>query len=148
MHALGDILLQSFTLGGLAPIQSAPVRLNSRSTGGLHFLPGLRNVDQNGNLNVCWYERRSPTTTLTDLFAALNVDPRATRTPASNTRVTTAPTDWLGVTSLIFPNFGDYTDTYVIATASSPFVGRKLYVAWSDGRIGIPQPFEARTTLP
>ncbi len=143
-HALGDILLQSFTLGGLAPVQHGPVRLNSHANGGLHLLPGLRNADQNGNLNVSWYERSSPTTTLTDLFAALNVDPRTTSTPGSNTRVTTVATDWLRVSSIIVPDFGDYTDTYIIATANPPFVGQKLYVAWSDGRIGIPQPFEAR----
>jgi hypothetical protein len=144
IHPFGDILLQSFALGSLAPIQSTPVRLNSRASGGLHFLPALRNADANGNLNVSWYERQSPSTTLTDVFAALNLNPRTTSTPASNTRVTTAATDWLKVTAFFF---GDYTDNYVITTASPPFVGNKFYVAWSDGRTGIPQPFEAHTNI-
>ena len=144
VHPFGDILLQSFTLGSLAPIQSAPVRLNSHASGGLHFLPALRNADQNGNLNVSWYERKSPSTTLTDAFAALNLDPRTTSTPASNTRVTTIATDWLKVTAFFF---GDYTDNYVIATPSPPFAGNTLYMGWSDGRTGIPQPFEAHTNV-
>ncbi len=146
VHPLGDILLQSFALGSLAPIQSAPVRVNSRATGGLHFLPALRNADQNGNLNVSWYERRSPTTTLTNVVAALNVDPRTTSTPGSNILVTTVATDWLKVTAFpFFPNFGDYTDNYIVAKPGTPSTGTKLYIAWADGRTGVPQPFEAHT---
>lgn len=142
-HPLGDILLQSFALGSLSPVQKVPMRLNSQ-VGGLHFLPALRNANQDGNLNVSWYERRSPTTALTNVFAALNLDPRTTSTPVSNRRVTTVASDWNNVTELPnFPNFGDYTDNDLIATASAPYVGEKLYVAWADGRTGVPQPFEA-----
>jgi hypothetical protein len=144
VHPLGDILLQSFALGSLAPVQSAPVRINRHVTGGLHFLPALRNADPNGNLNVSWYERRSPTTTLTNVVAALNVDPRTTSTPSSNTLVTTGATDWVKVTAFpFFPNFGDHTDNYIIATPGIPSTGTKLYIAWADGRPGVPQPFEA-----
>ncbi|GAC1456470.1 MAG: hypothetical protein PVSMB2_09790 [Ktedonobacteraceae bacterium] len=147
VHPLGDILLQSFALGSLTGIQSSPVRLNSHASGGLHFLPALRNATQNGNVNVSWYERSSPTTTLTTVSAALSVNPRTTRTPASNTLVTTIATDWLKVTEFpFFPNFGDYTDNYVMATSSAPSTNDTLYVAWADGRTGIPQPFEAHTT--
>ena len=144
IHPLGDILLQSFTLGGLTPVQSAPVRVNTHASGGLHFLPGLRNTNPDGTLNISWYERGSPTTTLTSVVAALNVDPLTTSTPDSNVLMTTVATDWLKVTAFpLFPNFGDYTDNYVIATSSGSYTGKKLYVAWSDGRTGVPQPFEA-----
>lgn len=146
VHPLGDILLQSFTLGDLTPVQSAPVRLNQHAIGGLHFLPALRNANANGTLNISWYERSSPMTTLTNLVAALNVDPLTTSTPGSNTLVTTVATDWLKVTAFpFFPNFGDYTDNYIIASPGAPYTGIKLYMAWSDGRIGVPQPFEAHT---
>lgn len=146
IHPLGDILLQSFTLGGLTPVQSAPVRVNTHASGGLHFLPGLRNSNPDGTLNISWYERGSPTTTLTSVVAALNVDPLTTSTPDSNVLMTTVATDWPKVTAFpLFPNFGDYTDNYVIATSSGSYTGKKLYVAWSDGRTGVPQPFEAHT---
>jgi hypothetical protein len=41
------------------------------------------------------------------------------------------------------PDFGDYTDNALTATGSKPYVGGTLYVAWSDGRTGVPQPFAA-----
>jgi hypothetical protein len=146
LHVLGDIFLQSFDLASLTPVQSVPVRLNSDTSGGLHFLPALRNVNAAGNLNVSWYERSSPTTALTNVFAALNVNPRTTRTPAHNMRVTTVASDWTNTSSDIIPNFGDYTDNDVIATPGAPYTGATLYIAWSDGRIGEPQPFEAHVT--
>jgi hypothetical protein len=40
------------------------------------------------------------------------------------------------VSSDIIPNFGDYTDNFA--------VGSHDYVAWSDGRLGVPQPFMAQ----
>src|SRR6266581_4113962 len=59
-HGTGDIFLQSFNLGSLSLVQSAPVRINSRSdTGGWHFLPALRQSDSNGNLDVSFYSRSS-----------------------------------------------------------------------------------------
>ena len=145
LHPLGDILMQSFALGNLSPVQGTPLRLNSHASGGLHFMPALRNADADGRLNVSWYERSSPTTALTNVFAALSLNPRTTSRPGSTTLVTDAPSNWLVVSSDIVPNFGDYTDNYVIATASAPFTGQTLYVAWSDGRLGLPQPFEAYT---
>ncbi len=137
----GDILLQSFNLKSLSGVQMAPVRLNS-SVGGWHFLPGLRNADANGNLNVAFYGRTSANTAVTNTYAALGVNPRATSTPG-NTLITTQASNWLSVSSDINPNFGDYIDDYVVATASVPYTGTKLYVAWTDGRLGVPQPFEA-----
>jgi hypothetical protein len=143
LHPLGDILMQSFALKSLTPVQSTPVRLNSHANGGLHFLPALRNTNRNGLLNVSWYERSSPTTALTDVVASLSLDPLMRSRPANNTLVTTMPSNWDNVSSNITPNFGDYTDNYVIATPNAPYTDFTLYIAWSDGRIGVPQPFEA-----
>jgi hypothetical protein len=143
-HAVGDILLQSFKLGASFPtaIQSVPVRIN-KAVGGWHILPALRNVDDDGDLNISFYQRATANTALTDVYAAIDVSPLTTSTPASNVRVTTGSSDWNAVSSDIIPNFGDYTDNYVVATASAPYTQQTLYVAWADGRLGEPQPFNA-----
>jgi hypothetical protein len=87
---------------------------------------------------VSWYDRSSANTALTDVHAGLGVDPKTTSTPATNTLVTSVPTDWDNVSSDIVPNFGDYTDDFIAGTL--------LYVAWADGRLSEPQPFSAHTT--
>jgi hypothetical protein len=147
-NPLGDILLQTFDLGTLIPVQSAPVKLNNDTVGGtLHFLPALRKVDAQGNLVVSWYDRRlNPNSAETDVYAALGVDPRTTVTPKSNTRVTNVSSDWLAVSSDIVPNFGDYTDNYVEA-ASGKGTSAQALAAWSDGRLNDPQPFSAHQGL-
>ena len=96
--------------------------------GGLHFLPALRNASATGKLAVTWYDRASANTAVTTVKGALGIDPRLTSTPSANTLVTTVPTDWNSVSSDIDPNFGDYTDNYI--------ANGRLYVAWSDGRLG------------
>jgi hypothetical protein len=141
-HPFGDILLQSFTRGSLRPVQARPVVLDQPHHGGLSFLPALRTATANGLLDVSWYTRASVSTPDTGVAAALGVSPLATATPP-NTMITDALSNWLVNSSLIAPNFGDYTDNAVSATGSAPYVGSTLYVAWSDGRLGIPQPFEA-----
>jgi len=148
-NPLGDILLQSFSLGSLAVVQAVPVQLNSDSAiGTLHFLPALRNVSTTGLLNVSWYDRRlNPNSALTDVYAATEVDPRITRTPKSNTRVTNFSSDWLAVSSIIIPNFGDYTDNFVVPVPRGGASGGRLFAAWSDGRINVPQPFESSAGL-
>ncbi len=140
-HGTGDIFLQSFNLGSLTVVQSSPVRVNSRTdTGGWLFLPAVRNADGSGNLDVSFYSRSSANTALTNVNASLRVNPRTTSTPArADTQITTGSSDWNGVSSIIIPNFGDYTDNY--------FVGATLYVAWSDGRLGFPQPFEDHVSV-
>ncbi|HET6178686.1 MAG TPA: hypothetical protein VFE61_17290 [Candidatus Sulfotelmatobacter sp.] len=141
-NPLGDVLMQSFNLGSLTAVQSAPVRLNNDGTSALHFLPAVRYADSNGRLSVSWYDRRlNPNSAITDVFAALGVDPRTASTP-SNSRVTDVSSDWLAVSSDIVPNFGDYTDNYIV-TGTGKHVNNTFYVAWSDGRLGDPQPFEA-----
>jgi hypothetical protein len=67
--------------------------------------------------------------------AAAQVNPTSSLTP-SNATVTNVPSDWNAVSSDIVPNFGDYTDNYVS--------GSQVFVAWSDGRLGDPQPFNAK----
>jgi hypothetical protein len=139
LHPLGDILLRSYALGTLKPMQASPVVLD-RDAGGLHFLPAVRDVSATGKLAVSWYDRSSANTAITDVQAAVGFDPRTAGTPTTNTIVTSVPTDWNNVSSDIVPNFGDYTDNYI--------ANGRLYVAWSDGRLGLPQPFESNVAMP
>ncbi len=140
-HPLGDIFLQSFNLVSLSPVKANPVRINP-DTGGLHFLPALRKADDGGNLSVSYYQRDKANTDLTNVDALIDLNPR-TATFGSHVRVTTGPSSWLNVSSDIIPNFGDYTDNYMRSTQNAPYTDDVLYVAWSDGRLGVPQPFEA-----
>jgi hypothetical protein len=141
-HPNGDILLQSFKLGSLGLVQPRPTVLDRPHKGGLAFLPGLRVASRSGRLDVAWYSRSSPRTANTSVKAAIGVNPRTTATPR-NVFITNKTSDWLVNNSDIVPNFGDYIDTVVSVTNHWPFVGRTLYVAWSDGRSGVPQPFAA-----
>jgi hypothetical protein len=141
-HPFGDILLQSFHQNSLKPVQAKPVRLDQPHNGGLSFLPALRTPSNSGLLDVTWYTRGAVTTASTNVAAAVGVSPVTTVIPP-NRRITNAASNWLVNSSLIVPNFGDYTDNAVAVTARPPFVGSTLFVAWSDGRFGIPQPFEA-----
>jgi hypothetical protein len=142
-HPLGDILLESFHMASLGPVQAQPVVLDRPASGGLHFLPALRTANAAGLLDVTWYSRSTPTTANTSVDGVLGVNPLTTSTPPSNVRITNVASNWLTNTSLIVPNFGDYTDAALITTGTPPFVGNTLYVAWSDGRFSVPQPFEA-----
>jgi hypothetical protein len=141
-HPFGDILMQSFHKNSLKPVQAKPVTLDQPHNAGLSFLPALRSATRSGLLDVTWYTRASVTTANTNVAAALGVSPLATMTPP-NVRITDVASNWLVNSSLIIPNFGDYTDNAVSVTARPPFVGSRLFVAWADGRVGIPQPFEA-----
>jgi hypothetical protein len=132
-HPLGDILMQSYSLGALHPA-SGLVRLNQH-TGGLHFLPALRNADSSGHLNVSWYERANASTTRTNVYEAPGISPRTLSTPP-NVLITNVASDWNTVTSDITPNFGDYTDNYAFGT--------RVAISWADGRNGTPQAFFAR----
>lgn len=142
-HPLGDILLESFHLGSLHPVQAVPVVLDRPASGGLHMFPALRTANAAGLLDVAWYSRASAITAVTNVEAVLGVSPLTTTTPPANVRITTVSSNWLDATSAIVPNFGDYIDAALSATAAPPYAGSTLYIAWSDGRFGIPQPFEA-----
>lgn len=142
---LGDIFLQSYRLGSLTYIQGSPVQLSdddsSNRSSGAAFMPGLKNVSSSGKLNVTWYDRRGKNagTGKTDIFGVTDVNPLTSGSP-TNKKFTNVSTDWLATSSVIIPNFGDYTDNYV---SSSDI----LYVAWSDGRTGVPQPEEAHEAV-
>jgi hypothetical protein len=142
-HPLGDILLQSFRLGSLQPVQAAPVVLDQPASGGMHMFPAMNTASSTGLLDVSWYSRASASTANTNVNAVLGLSPLATTHPSSNIRITTVASNWLYATSIIAPNFGDYIDEAFTTTGSPPYVGTTLYVAWSDGRFGVPQPFEA-----
>lgn len=144
-HPFGDILMQSFNRGTLRPVQSRPVRLDQPHGGGLSMLPALRTATASGRLDVSWYSRASVATSDTSVLAATGISPVTTVTPP-NVQVTSALSNWDNDSSLIIPNFGDYTDAAIGVTGSWPYVGHTMYVAWSDGRLGIPQPFEAHLT--
>ena len=144
-HPLGDILLQSFTLGSLAPVQRVPVVLNPAADTA-NFLPALRVANGKGNLDVPWYSRTNANSAVTGVTAVIGVSPRTTATPGSHATITSATSDWNSVSSGHVPNFGDYTDNVLVTTGTAPYVGGTLYVAWSDGRLGLPQPFEAHLT--
>jgi len=129
LHPLGDIWLRSVSmnLGQMAPIR----RVNDDSDYTLHFLPAV-SVRANGAICSSWYDRRrsAPDSAVTDYFGECRANPGVN---GADVRITTGPTDWTNTSSLIVPNFGDYTDN-----ASS---GNRTYYIWSDGRLGVPQPF-------
>ena len=140
--------MQSFTQSVLAPVQPAPVPLVSLTKGGAHFLPALRNASASGRLSVSWYQRPDPNTTLTDVYLNTGIVPTDPNPAQTNNRVTNTTTDWGAVSSDVIPNFGDYTDNYVLATATPPYTNKTLSIAWADGRLGLPQPFYASGSTP
>jgi hypothetical protein len=144
-HPNGDILLESFKLGSLKFVQRTPTLLDQPHHGGLTMFPALRVATRDGLLDVAWYSRSSAGTSDTSVQAAIGVNPAATATPR-NVAITSTTTNWLEDNSDIVPNFGDYIDAVVSATGHWPFVGNTFYVAWSDGRSGVPQPFAAHMT--
>jgi len=142
-HPLGDILLESFGLNSLAPVQAEPVVLDAPASGGMHMFPAVRTSTAAGLLDVAWYSRKSTSTSVTNVDAVLGLNPLTTVSPSSNIRITTVGSNWDNAASVIVPNFGDYIDDALSTTGTPPYVGSTLYVAWSDGRLGVPQPFEA-----
>ena len=141
VHPLGDIMLQSFNLVSLSRVQGSPVRINP-DTGGMHLMPALRQAQASGLIDVSYFQRDTANTDSTNVDALINLNPRTTG-PGSKIRVTNVPSAWIDTSSDIQPNFGDYTDNYVQAISQAPYYNDTLYVAWSDGRLGFPQPFEA-----
>jgi hypothetical protein len=130
-HPLGDIFLRAFATGLTSP--GAIEKLNADNTGAVHMFPAVC-FESNGSMVTSWYDRRNfvPDSAWTDLFADIRPSPYAT---SHNFKVTTTPTNWNATSSIIIPNFGDYTDN--ACTANSAFF------TWSDGRLGCSQPFVA-----
>jgi hypothetical protein len=129
LHPLGDIWVRSYTPTLAA--SSVIGRANDGSDYALHFLPGL-SVRSNGQICTSWYDRSrfGADSANTDYTGECRTTPRS---PGTDFRITTGPTNWTNTSSLITPNFGDYTD--------NTSVGTTTYYTWSDGRLGIPQPF-------
>jgi hypothetical protein len=136
LDPLGDIWLRSTStdLFTMDPIQ----QVNDDSSFALHMLPAV-SVGSDGSIRTSWYDRRTAGADSTDTELWAEVRPDAT-TGASDFEVTTGPTDWAGTSSLVNPNFGDYTDNATVGTTT--------YYTWSDGRIGVPQPFVDSATVP
>lgn len=142
-HPQGDVLLQSFGVGSLKKVQRTPVVLDVAHHNGLTMMPAVRVANPDGSIDVAWYSRASAATADTSVRAAIGVNPRTTRTPRRNVTVTRVASNWLLNDSDIVPNFGDYLDAMVSATGHWPYVSNTAYFAWSDGRSGVPQPYEA-----
>jgi len=130
-HPLGDIFMRTYAQGLTKP--SSIMTVNSDNSGSLHFLPAVC-VLADGSLVTSWYDRRNygPNSALTDYWGDIRPSPSA---PANNFQITTVATNWLDTGSIISPNFGDYTD--------NACTGTQPYFTWSDGRLGVPQPFVA-----
>jgi hypothetical protein len=128
-HPLGDIWLRALprNLNITGPIS----KVNDDNSFALHLFPAV-SVRSDGSTSMSWYDRRiaGPNSSTTDYFGEIRATPT---TSARDFRITTGSTDWTNTSSLITPNFGDYTDN-----AST---GSTTYYTWSDGRLGIPQPF-------
>jgi hypothetical protein len=131
-HPLGDIWMR--TIGQHLAWASPIERVNDPADYTLHFMPAV-SVRSDGTVCTSWYDRRLGGTdsSRTDYFGECRPDPA---TAASDFRLTTGSTDWAGTSSLISPNFGDYTD--------NTSTGTTTYFTWSDGRLGVPQPFVDR----
>jgi hypothetical protein len=112
-------------------VRSRIVKVNDDNSFALHFLPAV-SVRSNGSIVTSWYDRRraGPNSTRTDYFGEIKRGPTS---KAKDFRITTGSTDWAATSAIVAPNFGDYTDN-----AST---GKTTYFTWSDGRLGVPQPF-------
>jgi len=128
-HPLGDIFLRAFSPNLRRPGRIQ--KLNDDNSFALHFMPAV-SIRADGAIVSSWYDRRlgGANSASTDYFGEVR------RTPGGrgpDFRITTGPTDWTADSSLLTPNFGDYTDN-----ASS---GNRTWFTWSDGRLGVTQPF-------
>ncbi len=128
-HPLGNIWLRTASLS-LSTL-SATHRVDDGTSYALHFLPAV-SVRSDGTICTSWYDRHrgGATSTVTDYYADCRTNPAVN---AADVPISTGSTDWAGTGSLITPNFGDYTDNTTDGTHT--------YFTWSDGRIGVPQPF-------
>lgn len=139
----GDILMATFHAGNLSFACCGFIRLNL--PGGWNFLPAVRQADNHGNINVSWYNRSSGNSALTNVVAALSINPLTQTNVTANVTVTAVASNWVQTSSDIVPNFGDYTDNYLTSNCNSGTVSYlgQLNVAWADGSTGVPQPYFA-----
>lgn len=130
-HPLGDIFMRAFTsrFANTGPIE----KVNDDTSGALHMFPAVC-VRSDGSIVTSWFDRRNfaPDSAWTDYYGEVRSTPG---TNGTDFKITTTPTNWVNTSSIIVPNFGDYTD--------NSCSGTKTFFTWSDGRIGVPQPFVA-----
>jgi hypothetical protein len=128
-HPLGDIWMRALPMG--LALNSRIHKVNDDRSSALHFLPAL-SVRANGSVVTSWYDRRmaGPESARTQYFGEVRHSPRSN---GRDFRITTGASDWISTSAVADPNFGDYTDS-----ASS---GSRTFYTWTDGRIGVPQPF-------
>jgi hypothetical protein len=131
LHPLGDIFVKALVPDLSNNNNAAVYKVNDDDSYTLHFLPALT-VTADGQVCTSWYDRRlsAPDSPLTDYFGECRI---GTGRNTPDFRITTGQTDWTNTSSIIIPNFGDYTDAWAD--------GNTVYYSWSDGRLGVPQPF-------
>jgi hypothetical protein len=131
-HPLGDIFMRAY---GARFTSTGPInKVNDDNTGAMHMFPAVC-VRSDGSIVTSWYDRRaySPGSPWTDYFGEIRTAPNINGT---DFKISTAPSNWINASSIIFPNFGDYTD--------NSCSGTNTFFTWSDGRLGLPQPFVAK----
>jgi len=128
-HPLGDIFMRAYAprFATALPIQ----KVNDDNTGALHMFPAVC-VESGGLIVTSWFDRRNftPGSASTDYYGEVRSTPG---TNGTDFKITTESSNWLDDSSIMSPNFGDYTDNS--CDGNTPFF------TWSDGRLGIPQPF-------
>jgi len=130
-HPLGDIFMRAYTPSFA---KSSPIeKVNDDNTGALHMFPAVC-VESGGLIVTSWYDRRNftPGSASTDYYGEVRSTPGVNGT---DFKITTKSSNWLNDSSAMSPNFGDYTD--------NSCAGDTPFFTWSDGRLGIPQPFVA-----
>ena len=128
LHPLGDIWLRTSAPGLLA---LSPIRkINDDVSFALHFMPAV-SVGTDGSIRTSWYDRRTAGGDSAETDYVGEIRP-SEGVDTTDFVVSTGSTDWIGASSLIVPNFGDYTDNFTTGTTT--------YYVWSDGRLGVPQP--------
>jgi hypothetical protein len=131
-HPLGDIFMRAYSkrFAGALPI----AQVNDDNTGALHMFPAVC-VQTNGSIVTSWFDRRNftPGSPMTDYYGEVRSTPG---TNGTDFKITSAASNWIDASSIISPNFGDYTD--------NSCDGNTTFFTWSDGRIGVPQPYVAK----
>ena len=131
LHPLGDVWLRAMPKN-LDLSEADPIRrVNDDADGAVHLEPAV-SVRSDGVICMSWYDRRlwGADSPLTDYFGECR--PGA-ETQMPDFRITTGETDWANTSRFFDSDFGVYTD--------NDSTGRRTYFAWTDGRIGVPQPF-------
>lgn len=130
-HPLGDIFMRAY--GPRLSPAGQIFKVNDDNAGAMHMFPAVC-VRADGRIVTSWYDRREfpADSAMTDYFGELRPKPSVNGT---DVKITTVATDWANTSSILNPNFGDYTD--------NACTGKVNFFTWSDGRTGVSQPFVA-----